>query len=300
MSGAETIAAAIARVVEVVRGAEARQRERSSTAIATTAALVRSRAPELVIEARAAQECEREQARIDPVDPDALEWDPFELFGNQSREPAWTQWLAACLRAEHGSALAKLMWRSICDAVVRADHPVDVDDVVATVADWQHVRDAPPVRVLDEVGDPEGRPDTIVYTERFVLVLENKLYARWHDRSDGLQATSYEALGRRRAHAARTNVALVLLTCREKMPAPPPWIVITYERLAVLLRVHLREALSAGSSAIELARLLPALVTVRAIERHLVGVPAPPKRTDDPVTELLEHLRHQRATEGLR
>ena len=292
------VVAAISEVAQLVERTQRRLVTDTRAAVETIAALVDRRAPQLAATARQRLEAAREHDRIEVLEPHTLPWDPFELFGNQYRETAWTQWLASCLRAEHGATLAHVTWRALCECVMNAVHPPTEDDEqIATVADWQTARTVLPRRVIDELREPEGQPDIVVYAAPFVAVLENKLWASWHDRGAHTQASSYERLAQRLAKTQSTKRALVLLTCRPQMRAPAPWVVITYAMLASRLRREVRDALGSDSSVPEIAQMMPALLTVRAIERHLLDRPTLSPE-GDPLDVVLAAIRYEREREG--
>lgn len=243
-----------------------------------------------------------------PVDPSELAWDVFRMFEVEDSETAWTLWLASLLRPEpeHGVALAALVWGALCDAIVATavePTPSAASDELATLADWRAAAGAPPGPggvERERAHQDYGRPDIMIDAPGLFVVLENKLDAGWHD-SDEPQAVRYRKLGLARRERGRgQRLGLVVLVkpddfelddrCRD-------YVRVTYRAVAQALRRRLRRALPPDASVQAVLALCPALVTVAAIERDLLGLDVARWRRApgtwqvlQPLNELLAHL----------
>jgi hypothetical protein len=220
-----------------------------------------------------------DEALLRPIDPSALEWTVFRLFDSEDLETRWTTWLASILSPEHGQELSALVWRSLCDAVVRHGTlpvPCNQSDRLATRNDWREARETilKHGSVDRELADSSGlgRLDIAIDAPGIFVVLENKLDAGWSDRGGERQVVRYRQFGLTRRSPCQ-KLGLVLLTknadfaldddCRD-------YVRITYRDLARALRQNLRATVPASmTSALALA---PALLTIAAIEQDLLGL----------------------------
>lgn len=217
---------------------------------------------------------------IASVDPSMLTWNAFRSFEVEDSETSWTKWLAALLSPENGPDLSRLAWQSLCDAITmqRCELAPTVDqerEALADLAAWRAARDSSlfPGSVDREVhGDELGRPDIVIDAPGLFVVLENKLDAGWHD-GEVPQAVKYRDFGLQRCTGKK--LGLVLLTKRDTFEMGrhcSDWIRILYRDFARALRRNLRRDLGADTSTSAVVRLMPALLTVAAIEQELLGI----------------------------
>lgn len=273
---------ALETIAEAVRHERARRHAlapdrvaRTTDTLASLAAFTRDHGTRAVEAARAAITAHL----LRPVDPSELDWDVFGMFEVEDSETDWTLWLAGTLRPESGAALAALTWGALCDAIVDAARepvPSAPTDELATLADWRAAAGAPPKPggVERERAHAEfGRPDLVIDAPGMFVVVENKLDAGWHD-SDEPQAVRYRKFGLRHRRVGQ-RLGLVVLVKRDTCELDDrcrDYVRVTYRNLARALRRRLRDALPADAPAAMLLALWPALLTVAAIERHLLGI----------------------------
>ena len=300
----EAVADAVRRARD--RAIEPRRHERARAALEQVADVTRRHGAAAVAESLAAIE----ELLLRPVDPSAIAWNVFQLFETSDSEVDWTKWLAANLSPEKGAALSALVWRSLCDAIVRQGvepRPVVPGERVATLDSWREARDVPLVRecVDRECHDAEhGRTDIEVRAPGIFVVLENKLDAGWHDGDGEPQAVRYRKIGLK--HCAPTQqLGLVLLSKHRDFPLGEgcdDWVKITYEDLARALRRNLRATVGEATPAATLLALWPGLLTIAAIEQDLRGLDIArccararggSWRSIRPLTDVISYLRDE-------
>ncbi len=223
-------------------------------------------------------------AMLTPVDPSSLRWTVHELLEVEDSEPSWTKWLAGILKPESGVRLSALVWRSLVDAVVaqgRDPQPRECEHgVLADLAFWRgEANRALPFGSVDrEVPDPDlGRPDILIDAPGLYVVLENKLEEGWHDGPEP-QAVRYRRFGLK-YRAAGKRLGLVVLTNRDDFGLDPEfadYVRIDYRALGQALRRSLRAEFDHLGKCLEhslevVLEAWPAIITVGAIERNLLG-----------------------------
>jgi hypothetical protein len=271
--------AAIERIATQVRSSRRDPRPASPTTLAALSrvAKVTRREGERIA---AAVLGEIDDAMLTPVDPSDIAWNVFRLFELEDSEPAWTLWLAAALNPENGADLSHLMWRAVCDAVCRQAVPpaaCSPDDRIATLDEWKAARDEALSRgavAREKAHDLYGRIDVAIDGPGLYVMLENKLYEDWHDGDGEPQAVRYRKFGLQ-LRSASQSLGLVLLTAADDFELDDrcrDYVRIHYRDLAIALRLQLRAALSASASAKQVMAFWPALLTVAAIERVLLGL----------------------------
>lgn len=228
------------------------------------------------------------KAMLPTVDPSTFPTSPFHLMEAGRSETAWTFWLASVLAGKAGPLCARLLWRAVCRSVVASRSNPEPHETygaaeLATLRDWSAMLDRDVrLRVRREVHDPElgdarlrvaGRVDIVVETSAHFVVIENKVKSGWND---GLisQAEKYRRFGLKHARALSKTLALVVLTKSETFEmgeATRDYVNITYASLGSALRHELLHAVQDGTAELFIS-LWPALFTVTAIERELVGI----------------------------
>lgn len=274
----ERVAAAladVATVVQVARGADERAGDRAVLALDDLADIVRAAAVEMADRLRETLAADRRALEVVPVDPARIGWSPFVFFESEDQETRWTQWLAAVLRPKNGTRVALAAWRGLCAAIAEACDSTPPAGGDASADAWRRVGAELPTSVMHEEVFEDGRLDLVIRAPGFVSIIENKLWADWHDSPKRLQSDAYARRGEAiRAEERADSLGLVLLTCRREMDRRERWVRLTYARLARHLRRAAQELARGASptdsqSWIELA---PLLLTIRDIEHHLLGV----------------------------
>ena len=286
----------VSRIVKTARTEEARFAERAVGTLDKLAAFVRASAVELADRLRESLAEDRRLHAVNPVDPSRIEWSPFRFFEAEHLETRWTQWLAALLRPENGTLVATTAWKGLCAAIASACETTPPADGHATADDWRAAAKNLPTSVSHEESFWDGRLDLVVRSPSLVAVIENKLWAEWHDSPKRLQSDAYAEQGEviRGAEQAE-RLGLVLLTCRREMDRRDRWVRVTYARLTRHLRLAAQRAARDATDPAAWLELAPLLLTIRDIEQHLLGVsPSPPERTASAFAEV-QRLQHELA-----
>lgn len=245
--------------------------------------------------------------KMRPVEPLELGWQPLAMLGRGQHEPSWTQWLTSLLRLGVAGDIA---WRALV-TVIRTAVETSNDPLVersALLAALQKAAATMPrsedVRVEDRTSDG-GSVDLVLKHPDVLVVVENKLWAEWHDRPGNPQDVSYRAWANQ-IRGGRA-VALVYLSAydadEDVRRGRDGWLFVTWEHLGIALRRLLSENISENSVTLEhFAGLMPAFLTVAAIERDLYGLrrPKPPENGETwedlaDVTRVVRYLEAQDA-----
>lgn len=200
--------------------------------------------------------------QVTPVDPSELVTTALHILDYHEGEIRWTRWLRGILAGNGGARSRDIVYAAIRDAVLEAN-PSHADALPSDPSSFTQVR----AEVRFESG---SQIDLVMCAERTLIVLENKLFADWHDGVGTKQAESYQADGEKeRARRGLDNAVYVLLTAGVEIEAPDAWTKILYEDVARHLRRRLAASLQPTSLHRELLEFMPALEFVMEIERLL-------------------------------
>ncbi len=250
-----------------------------------------------------------------PIDPLHFSWSSFGAFGHEEEEPRWTKWMAALLRrARHRCPAGTLAWKAFCNAVERQvlatapEATADTRGLLAGAEDWRGAAGESIAGVERETGEKElGYVDLIASTQSLLAVVEFKVRAHWHDwgaKEAELQAVRYRRIGLLR-RSPQQKLGLVLVSALEDLSTyqvtdhTDDYVMIGWQDIAIEMRRLLGPMLHESISPAGLLQLWPAIETISAIERHLIGLEHPlPQRQGisswidlSQARELLSHLQ---------
>ena len=207
------------------------------------------------------------------LEPLSLGWSPLRLLGRQHDEPSWTQWLAHVLGLRN--LAGELTWEALCLTAAQAARaqPPQESTQTACAEHWTRAaKSKPEIEPERYIGN--GFLDIWATAPEFCIVVENKLWATWHDHPTGQsQASRYGDYAARVAAQSGQWVGLLLLSVRPPEPEElrDGWVFTTWMAFGQELRRQLRKHITPTDSPTRLFELLPVALTLESIERDLLG-----------------------------
>jgi hypothetical protein len=239
------------------------------------------------------------------LEPLEVGWNPLKMLNCSHDEPAWTQWFAAVLQTP---VSCDVTWRALLSVAGAAAAKAEPDQFLqkeALLGALQKARQeaqyASSRRIVPEALTTDGgHIDIFIESTDLVVGIENKLWAGWHDRPGNPQDMSYlrwlkKIAGKRQAVSIFLSIYAVT---KETEEYRKEWLFVTWGELAIALRREIGWKSIDGPPNID---LLPAVLTISAIEQNLLMLHAP--RANDTghwselenMTKVVRHLEEAHA-----